>query len=212
MKDTAAAKRYRRSIARRLVSHGEHGDSERRWLPAGCRSQERHHRNVGRTSPLLELEKAILAHPAVLEAGVIPVPDENGAKCPKPWWSKANPAPRRLNSSSSAAHAWHTTSALAPSNSYQFAQNRNREILKKDLRKKYCTARIRFARTLLREERHLSQSLRQYLLGLERESAERSPERILRRSVFHGLKLGRRGVGIPAMSSAAWLAANATKD
>jgi fatty-acyl-CoA synthase len=31
----------------------------------------------------LELEKAILAHPAVLEAGVIPVPDENWGEVPK---------------------------------------------------------------------------------------------------------------------------------
>jgi len=40
-----------------------------------------------RISPPLELEKAILAHPAVLEAGVIPVPDEKWGKSPKPWWS-----------------------------------------------------------------------------------------------------------------------------
>src|SRR5882757_1535330 len=31
----------------------------------------------------LELEKAILAHPAVLEAGVIPVPDEKWGEVPK---------------------------------------------------------------------------------------------------------------------------------
>lgn len=34
----------------------------------------------------LELEKAILAHPSVLEVAVIPVPDEKWGKSPKLWW------------------------------------------------------------------------------------------------------------------------------
>jgi len=51
------------------------------WL---SNSQERHHRQRGREHFLsLELEKAILAHPAVLEAGVIPVPDEKWGEVPK---------------------------------------------------------------------------------------------------------------------------------
>jgi len=33
----------------------------------------------------LEVEKALLAHPAVYEAAVIPVQTKNGAKCPRGW-------------------------------------------------------------------------------------------------------------------------------
>ena len=78
----------------------------------------------------LELEKAILAHPAVLEAGVIPVPDEKWGEVPialvvlKP---NAQP-PRSPNSSNSAVRGLaHYKCPRIVRIRGQFAQNRHWE-------------------------------------------------------------------------------------
>ena len=66
----------------------------------------------------LELEKAILAHPAVLEAAVIPVPDQKWGEVPKALVVlKPMPAPPSPNSSNSAVRASRTINVRAHSNS-----------------------------------------------------------------------------------------------
>jgi fatty-acyl-CoA synthase len=87
----------------------------------------------------LELEKAILAHPAVLEAGVIPVPDERWGEVPK--------ALVVLKSNASVTEAElidfcrkHLSHYKCP-RSFEFVESLPKtgtgKILKKDLRKKY---------------------------------------------------------------------------
>jgi fatty-acyl-CoA synthase len=91
----------------------------------------------------LELEKAILAHPAVLEAGVIPVPDEKWGEVPK--------ALVVLKSNAAATEAEliefcraHLSHYKCP-RSFEFVASLPKtgtgKILKKDLRKKYWQGR-----------------------------------------------------------------------
>jgi fatty-acyl-CoA synthase len=91
----------------------------------------------------LELEKAILAHPAVLEAGVIPVPDEKWGEVPK--------ALVVLKPNAAATEAEliefcraHLSHYKCP-RSFEFVQSLPKtgtgKILKKDLRKKYWQGR-----------------------------------------------------------------------
>jgi len=91
----------------------------------------------------LELEKAILAHPAVLEAGVIPVPDEKWGEVPKAL------VVLKPNATTTEAELMefcrtHLSHYKCP-RSFEFVESLPKtgtgKILKKDLRKKYWQGR-----------------------------------------------------------------------
>src|SRR5580700_7167536 len=87
----------------------------------------------------LELEKAILAHPAVLEAGVIPVPDEKWGEVPKALVVlKPNAS---VSESELIEFCRSRLSHYKCPRSFEFVENLPKtatgKILKKDLRKKY---------------------------------------------------------------------------
>jgi len=90
-----------------------------------------------------ELEKAILAHPAVLEAGVIPVPDEKWGEVPKAL------VVLKPNATTTEAELMefcrtHLSHYKCP-RSFEFVESLPKtgtgKILKKDLRKKYWQGR-----------------------------------------------------------------------
>jgi fatty-acyl-CoA synthase len=91
----------------------------------------------------LELEKAILAHPAVLEAGVIPVPDEKWGEVPK---ALVVLKPNAVASESELIEfcRLHLAHYKCP-HSFEFVVSLPKtgtgKILKKDLRKKYWRGR-----------------------------------------------------------------------
>ena len=73
----------------------------------------------------LEIEKALVSHPAIYEAVVIPVPDEKWGEAPKGLVVlRPGPRPRKPNSCSSAARCCPTISARTRSHSSKACRRR----------------------------------------------------------------------------------------